>query len=62
MFTWKRKRTPGRRREIPGYDAEPKMEIGEIAQVAVLMATLPPHINMLEAICVPMKQAYLGRG
>jgi NAD(P)-dependent dehydrogenase (short-subunit alcohol dehydrogenase family) len=47
---------------IAGYDAEPKMEIGEIAQVAVLMATLPPHINMLEAICIPVRQAYLGRG
>jgi NAD(P)-dependent dehydrogenase (short-subunit alcohol dehydrogenase family) len=47
---------------IAGYEAEPKMQISEIAEVAVLMATLPPHINMLEAICLPVKQAYLGRG
>jgi NAD(P)-dependent dehydrogenase (short-subunit alcohol dehydrogenase family) len=47
---------------IAGYEAEPKMQIAEIAEVAVLMATLPPHINMLEAICLPVKQAYLGRG
>lgn len=47
---------------IAGYEAEPKMEIHEIAQVAVMMATMPPHINLLEAICVPMRQLYLGRG
>ena len=32
------------------------------AEVALLMATLPPHMNMLEAIVLPVKQAYLGRG
>ena len=47
---------------IAGYDREPKMEIDELAQVAVLMASLPAHINMLEAICLPVGQAYLGRG
>jgi hypothetical protein len=26
------------------------------------MATLPPHINMLEAIVLPVQQLYLGRG
>ena len=31
-------------------DAEPMMSIAEIAETAVLMATLPPHVNMLEAI------------
>jgi len=47
---------------ISGYAREPKMEVGEIAEVAVLMATLPPHVNMLEAIVLPVAQAYLGRG
>jgi NAD(P)-dependent dehydrogenase (short-subunit alcohol dehydrogenase family) len=47
---------------ISDYRSEPKMEVGEIAEVAVLMATLPPHVNMLEAIVLPVAQAYLGRG
>jgi len=47
---------------IPNYSTEPKMNVEEIAEVAVLMATLPPHMNMLEAIVLPVKQAYLGRG
>jgi len=47
---------------IREYSLEPKMKVEEIAEVAVLMATLPPHMNMLEAIVLPVKQAYLGRG
>jgi NAD(P)-dependent dehydrogenase (short-subunit alcohol dehydrogenase family) len=47
---------------ISDYAREPKMNVEEIAEVAVLMATLPPHMNMLEAIVLPVKQAYLGRG
>lgn len=47
---------------ITDYAREPKMEVGEIAEVAILMATLPAHINMLEAIVLPVKQAYLARG
>jgi len=47
---------------IAGYSSEPMMEMVEIAEVATLMASLPPHINMLEAIVLPVKQAYLGRG
>lgn len=47
---------------IPTYSAEPKMEVGDIAEIAVLMACLPAHVNMLEAIVLPVKQAYLGRG
>ncbi len=43
-------------------DAEPMMSVAEIAETAVLMATLPPHVNLLEAIVLPMGQAYLGRG
>jgi NAD(P)-dependent dehydrogenase (short-subunit alcohol dehydrogenase family) len=47
---------------IPGYASEPRMEVQNIAEVAVLMASLPPAINMLEAIVLPVKQAYLARG
>jgi NAD(P)-dependent dehydrogenase (short-subunit alcohol dehydrogenase family) len=47
---------------ISHYAREPKMEVEEIAEVAVLMASLPPHVNMLEAIVLPVKQAYLARG
>jgi NAD(P)-dependent dehydrogenase (short-subunit alcohol dehydrogenase family) len=47
---------------ISDYAREPKMEVEEIAEVAALMASLPPHINMLEAIVLPVEQAYLARG
>jgi NAD(P)-dependent dehydrogenase (short-subunit alcohol dehydrogenase family) len=47
---------------VPGYSTEPMMDVEEIAEVAVLMVTVPPHMNMLEAIVLPVKQAYLGRG
>jgi NAD(P)-dependent dehydrogenase (short-subunit alcohol dehydrogenase family) len=43
-------------------DDEPMMEVEDIAQAAVLMATLPPTVNMLEAIVLPMGQLYVGRG
>jgi NAD(P)-dependent dehydrogenase (short-subunit alcohol dehydrogenase family) len=43
-------------------DQEPMMSVEEIAQAAVLMVTLPPHVNMLEAIVLPAGQLYLGRG
>jgi NAD(P)-dependent dehydrogenase (short-subunit alcohol dehydrogenase family) len=43
-------------------DDEPMMTVDELAQAAVLMATLPPHVNLLEAIMLPVGQLYLGRG
>lgn len=43
-------------------DDEPMMTVDEIAEAAVLMATLPPHVNMLEAIVLPVGQLYIGRG
>jgi len=30
--------------------------------VAILIASLQPHMNMLEAIVLPVQQPYLGRG
>ena len=41
---------------------EPVMTADDIAQAAVAMATLPPNVNMLEAIVLPIDQLYIGRG
>ena len=41
---------------------EPMMDVDNLAQAAVLMATLPPHINMLDATVLPVGQLYVGRG
>lgn len=41
---------------------EPMIPPAEIARVALLMVTLPPDANMLEAIVLPVQQLYLGRG
>lgn len=43
-------------------DEEPMMTCPELAETALLMATLPPHVNMLEAIVLPVEQLYVGRG
>ncbi len=43
-------------------DAEPMMSMETIAGVALTMATLPDDVNMLEAIVLPNKQLYVGRG
>ena len=43
-------------------DQEPMMSPDELAVAVVTMATLPAHVNMLEAIVLPVGQAYLGRG
>lgn len=52
------------RRQGSGQDSddEPMMEIETIAEVALTMVTLPPHVNMLESIVLPVEQVYLGRG
>ena len=52
-----RRQNTGRRE-----DDEPMMTVEEIARAAVFMAALPPHINMLEAIVLPVGQLYVGRG
>lgn len=46
----------------PQPPAEPMMDVDALAQAAVLMATLPPNINMLEATVLPVEQLYIGRG
>lgn len=41
---------------------EPNMSVDELAQAAVWMALLPPHVTMLEATVLPIKQPFIGRG
>ena len=41
---------------------EPMMDVENIARTALLMATLPEDVNMLEAIVIPNQQRYIGRG
>jgi len=43
-------------------ESEPMMSVGDIAQAAVAMAELPPHVNMLEATVLHVEQPFLGRG
>jgi len=43
-------------------DDEPMMRTDDIAEVALLMASLPPDVEMLEAIVLPKQQEYVGRG
>lgn len=41
---------------------ESTMDPADLARTALLMATLPPDVNLLEAIVLPVDQLYLGRG
>jgi len=43
-------------------DQEPMMTPDKLAETLITMVTLPPHVNMLEAIVLPVEQKYLGRG
>lgn len=43
-------------------DQEPMISVTDIAEVALLMATLPPNVEMLEATVLPHEQKYVGRG
>ena len=43
-------------------DQEPMIGVDDIAEVALLMASLPPHVEMLESIVLPHQQLYVGRG
>lgn len=54
--------TERRRRSHDPQDQEPMMTPDELAVAVVTMAALPLHVNMLEAIVLPVKQPYLGRG
>lgn len=41
---------------------EPMMAGDDVAALALTMVSLPPNVNMLEAIILPITQPYLGRG
>ena len=43
-------------------DREPMMTPEELAEVALTMVSLPAHVNLLEAIVLPVEQLYVGRG
>jgi NAD(P)-dependent dehydrogenase (short-subunit alcohol dehydrogenase family) len=42
--------------------SEPMMQAAELAEAAVLMASMPPQVTVLEAIVMPTEQLYIGRG
>lgn len=41
---------------------EPMMAPEQVGRLALLMATLPPDVNILEATMLPVAQRYVGRG
>ncbi len=41
---------------------EGAMDPSDIARVAMLMATLPPDVNMVESTLLPLSMPFLGRG
>ena len=43
-------------------DAEVMMDPEEIGRTALLMASLPAHTTVLEAVVMPITQPYIGRG
>ncbi len=43
-------------------DREPMMAPADLARAVLAMAALPPHVNLYEAIILPVAQDYLGRG
>ena len=43
-------------------DEEPMMTCEELAETVLHVATLPPHVTMLEAVILPVEQLYVGRG
>jgi NAD(P)-dependent dehydrogenase (short-subunit alcohol dehydrogenase family) len=49
-------------RHSPTTEAEPNMSVDELAQTAVWMALMPPHVTMLEATVLPIQQPFIGRG
>lgn len=47
---------------LTDVDREPMMTCDELAETALHMVTLPPHVNILAAIVLPVEQLYVGRG
>jgi NAD(P)-dependent dehydrogenase (short-subunit alcohol dehydrogenase family) len=51
-----------RAQRLTPMDREPMMAADELAEAVLLMASLPAHVNMLEAVILPVQQEYVGRG
>ena len=60
--TWVERRADAKSASGRDEGPEPMMDVENIARTALLMATLPPDVNMLEAIVIPNQQLYIGRG
>jgi NAD(P)-dependent dehydrogenase (short-subunit alcohol dehydrogenase family) len=56
------RRADGHARAGRDEGAETMISTEEIARTVLFMVTLPPEANMLEAIVLPVRQPYLGRG
>ncbi len=56
------RRSDGRSSTGRDMGPEPLITPADMGRTALLMATLPPDANMLEAIVLPVAQTYLGRG
>lgn len=56
------RRSDGRSSTGRDMGPEPLVSTEDMGRTALLMATLPPETNMLEAIVLPVAQTYLGRG
>jgi len=56
------RRSGGRSSTGKDMGPEPMLTPDQMGRTALLMATLPSDANMLEAIVLPIEQAYLGRG
>jgi len=60
--TWVERRADGRSASGKDMGAEPMVETIDMANAALLMATMPPEANVLEMTVVPNTMVYLGRG
>lgn len=56
------RRSDGRSSTGRDMGPEPLISPDDMGRTALLMVTLPPNANMLEAIVLPVNQLYLGRG
>ena len=59
---WVERRADGKSATGRDEGPEPLISTADMGRTALLMATLPPDANMLEAIVLPLGQEYLGRG
>ena len=60
--TWVERRADGRSASGKDMGEEPMVETIDMANAALLMATMPPEANVLEMTVVPNTMVYLGRG